>query len=75
MASPHTLPPTATLRTGTPAWPPETQYPNDQPSTTLWYHDHAMTITRLNVMAGLAGFYLIRDPQDAALTRNLYEIP
>ena len=36
-------------------------YPNDQPAATLWYHDHAMAITRLNVYAGLAGFYLIRD--------------
>jgi FtsP/CotA-like multicopper oxidase with cupredoxin domain len=35
-------------------------YPNDQPATTLWYHDHTMGITRLNVQAGLAGFYLIR---------------
>lgn len=36
-------------------------YHNDQPSTTLWYHDHALGITRLNVMAGPAGFWLIRD--------------
>jgi FtsP/CotA-like multicopper oxidase with cupredoxin domain len=37
------------------------QYPNKQPSTTLWYHDHTLGITRLNVLMGLAGFYLIRD--------------
>jgi FtsP/CotA-like multicopper oxidase with cupredoxin domain len=36
------------------------QYPNDQPATTLWYHDHSLGITRLNVYAGPAGFYLIR---------------
>jgi spore coat protein A len=30
------------------------EYPNDQPATTLWYHDHAMDITRWNVMTGLA---------------------
>jgi FtsP/CotA-like multicopper oxidase with cupredoxin domain len=36
-------------------------YRQDQPATTLWYHDHAMGITRLNVYAGLAGFWLIRD--------------
>jgi spore coat protein A, manganese oxidase len=36
------------------------QYTNDQPATTLWYHDHALGITRLNVYAGPAGFYLIR---------------
>jgi spore coat protein A, manganese oxidase len=37
-------------------------YPNAQPATTLWYHDHTLGITRLNVYAGLAGMYLIRDP-------------
>ncbi|HWT27604.1 MAG TPA: multicopper oxidase, partial [Mobilitalea sp.] len=36
-------------------------YPNIQDPTTLWYHDHALGITRLNVYAGLAGFYLLRD--------------
>src|SRR5262249_33670142 len=34
-------------------------YPNDQSATSLWYHDHALGITRLNVVAGLAGVYLI----------------
>lgn len=36
------------------------QYPNKQLPTTLWYHDHGLGITRLNVLMGLAGFYLIR---------------
>jgi FtsP/CotA-like multicopper oxidase with cupredoxin domain len=36
-------------------------YPNGQEATTLWYHDHALGVTRLNVYAGLAGFYLLRD--------------
>ncbi len=36
-------------------------YDNDQEAATLWYHDHALGITRLNVYAGLAGFYLLRD--------------
>lgn len=36
-------------------------YPNDQPSSTLWYHDHSLGMTRLNVYAGPAGFWLIRD--------------
>jgi len=31
---------------------------------TLWYHDHALGITRLNVYAAGAGFYLIRTPDD-----------
>lgn len=52
-------------------------YPNGQQSATLWYHDHALGITRLNVYAGLSGFYLLRDEQERAL--NLpggdYEIP
>jgi spore coat protein A len=43
------------------------EYPNDQPATTLWYHDHAMSITALNVMTGLAGMYLIRDDEEDAL--------
>jgi len=37
-------------------------YPNTQEAATLWFHDHALGITRLNVYAGLAGFYLLRDP-------------
>ena len=36
------------------------QYPNDQRATTLWYHDHALGMTRLNVYAGPAGFFLLR---------------
>jgi spore coat protein A len=52
-------------------------YPNDQAATTLWYHDHALGITRLNVYAGLAGFYLIRDDEEDALNlpSGPYEIP
>jgi spore coat protein A len=42
-------------------------YPNDQRATTLWYHDHALGMTRLNVYAGLAGFWLIRDDIEDAL--------
>jgi spore coat protein A, manganese oxidase len=48
---------------GTTAWEPGTsvfQYPNDQAATTLWYHDHTLGMTRLNVYAGPAGFYLLR---------------
>ncbi|MDJ0799973.1 MAG: multicopper oxidase domain-containing protein [Calothrix sp. MO_167.B12] len=45
------------------------RYDNDQEAATLWYHDHALGITRLNVYAGLAGFYLLRD--DNELSRNL----
>lgn len=35
-------------------------YRNDQAATTLWYHDHALGMTRSNVYAGPAGFWLIR---------------
>jgi len=37
-------------------------YPNEQQAATLWYHDHALGMTRLNVMSGLAGYYILRDP-------------
>jgi FtsP/CotA-like multicopper oxidase with cupredoxin domain len=43
------------------------EYPNDQQATALWYHDHAMAITSLNVMTGLAGMYLIRDAEEDGL--------
>ena len=39
-------------------------YRNDQEAAHIWYHDHALGITRLNVMAGLAGVYLLRDDVD-----------
>ena len=35
-------------------------YENSQPATTLWYHDHTLGMTRLNVYAGPAGFWLVR---------------
>ncbi|MDH3217348.1 MAG: multicopper oxidase domain-containing protein [Candidatus Krumholzibacteria bacterium] len=46
------------------------RYDNDQEAATLWYHDHALGITRLNVYAGLAGFYLLRDKNETQLTKN-----
>jgi FtsP/CotA-like multicopper oxidase with cupredoxin domain len=36
------------------------QYPNTNRASTIWYHDHTLGMTRLNVYAGPAGFYLIR---------------
>jgi spore coat protein A len=52
-------------------------YTNDQQATLLWYHDHAMGITRFNVYAGLAGLYVIRDAEEEALhlPAGPYEIP
>jgi spore coat protein A len=48
-------------------WEPGTavfEYLNDQAATTLWYHDHTLGMTRLNVYAGPAGFYLLRGGSD-----------
>ncbi len=53
-------------------------YFNGQFPTTLWYHDHTIGMTRLSVAAGLAGFYLIRDPNDPIaplLPSGKFEIP
>ncbi|QOJ00203.1 MAG: multicopper oxidase domain-containing protein [Phycisphaeraceae bacterium] len=52
-------------------------YPNDQPAGTLWYHDHALGITRLNVYMGMAGLYLLRDPVERSLDLpgGAYEVP
>jgi spore coat protein A, manganese oxidase len=44
-------------------WDPGTatfQYLNDQRASTLWFHDHSLGMTRLNVYAGPAGFFLLR---------------
>jgi spore coat protein A len=43
------------------------RYPNRQDAATLWYHDHAMGIERLNVYAGLFGAFLVRDAAEDAL--------
>lgn len=43
-------------------------YPNSQRPTMLWYHDHVVGITRLNVVAGLTGLYMIRSQEDKNLT-------
>ncbi len=56
-------------------------YNNNQEAAHLWYHDHALGITRLNVNMGLAGFYFIRDTNETylqtinVLPRYPYEIP
>jgi FtsP/CotA-like multicopper oxidase with cupredoxin domain len=36
------------------------EYPNVKRAATHWYHDHTLGMTRLNVYAGPAGFYLLR---------------
>jgi len=52
-------------------------YPNQQDAATLWYHDHALGINRLNVYAGLVGMFLIRDPHEDALNlpKREQEVP
>lgn len=42
-------------------------YPNNQSARTQWYHDHAMDQTATHVYKGMAGMYLISDPQETAL--------
>ncbi|GAA3357961.1 multicopper oxidase family protein [Saccharopolyspora gregorii] len=44
-----------------------TEHPNRQAAAALWYHDHAMAVTRWNVHAGLFGAYLLRDDRERAL--------
>jgi FtsP/CotA-like multicopper oxidase with cupredoxin domain len=39
------------------------EYFNGQLPTMLWYHDHALGLTRLNLAAGLEGMFIIRDTQ------------
>ncbi len=53
------------------AWTPGSavfQYDNETRARTEWFHDHALGITRANVYAGPAGFYLLRGgPGDAVV--------
>jgi FtsP/CotA-like multicopper oxidase with cupredoxin domain len=59
-----------------PRWMDEKySYDNDQPAGNLWYHDHALGITRLNVYAGMAGFYFVRDDVDTGLEDNELGLP
>lgn len=59
-----------------PRWRGKTNiYQNDQGAGSLWYHDHALGITRLNVYAGLAGFYFIRDNYDTGQADNPLGLP
>ncbi|HET9578595.1 MAG TPA: multicopper oxidase domain-containing protein [Usitatibacter sp.] len=53
-------------------------YPNQapqQPASLLWFHDHAMGATRLNVLAGLAGAYILRDAFDTGTPDNVNGLP
>ncbi|CAI5505212.1 unnamed protein product [Closterium sp. Naga37s-1] len=48
------------------------RYPNHQLPTTLWYHDHTISITRLNIAAGLTGFFVLTDPRGVERTLNAW---
>ena len=50
-------------------------YDVDVPAGNLWYHDHALGITRLNVYAGLAGFFFVRDGLDTGTADNPLNLP
>lgn len=50
-------------------------YENDQPATTLWFHDHSLGMTRLNVYAGPAGFWLVRNGAYDINTPNILPGP
>ena len=51
------------------------RYDNNVPAGNLWYHDHALGITRLNVYAGMAGFYFVRDNLDTGKPDNPLGLP
>ncbi|WP_445365429.1 multicopper oxidase family protein [Microbulbifer sp. ANSA001] len=46
------------------------EYDNSQDATTIWYHDHTLGMTRLNVYAGLFGFYLVGDDNEDRLIQE-----
>lgn len=50
-------------------------YDNDQKAGALWYHDHVLGMTRLNVNAGMAGLYIIRDNDDPGKRGNTMHLP
>ena len=64
----QTLRPLESAAGSIPANEAEYYYPNDQSARLMWYHDHAMGITRLNAYAGIATAYIIRDKFEASLT-------
>ena len=72
---------------GSPAVTPEGFGPGDtqtvtytnqlpqMPASLLWFHDHGLGATRLNVFAGLAAAYILRDEQDTGTEPNPIGIP
>jgi spore coat protein A len=52
-------------------------YPNAQRAATLWYHDHTMEATGMNVYMGLVGLYVIEDEvsEGLPLPKGAYDVP
>jgi len=50
-------------------------FPQRQEAAMLWYHDHTLGTTRLNVYAGLAAPYLLRDRWDTGRPGNPLGLP
>ena len=57
-------------------------YPNEQQPSNIWFHDHALGQTRLNVYMGMAALYMIRDAFEESLglpacssPSECYEVP
>ena len=53
------------------------EWPMEQRAGLSWYHDHSLGQTRLNVYLGLAGAFIIRDPEENALglPSGEFEVP
>ena len=51
------------------------KYDVNVPAGSIWYHDHALGITRLNVYAGMAGFFFVRDNDDTGRPGNPLDLP
>lgn len=68
--------PNAWYRTGESA---RFHYPNiEEDGASLWYHDHAIGVTRLNIYAGLAGLYFVRNVElerQFNLPSGAFELP
>jgi spore coat protein A len=47
----------------------------EMPASLLWFHDHGLGATRLNVFAGLAAAYIVRDQYDTGTEPNPIGIP
>jgi spore coat protein A, manganese oxidase len=67
----YLAPGSATWQAGTAVF----QYPNTQRASTIWFHDHTLGMTRLNVYAGPAGFYIIRGGPDDEVIHSVTGLP